>query len=242
MEGAVDPVLPARGLLVDLDVIAGLHQEWPVAGHWIVAEDRKVLGQGRVDLEAHHGQTAARTQDPEQLRQGRSLVRGVLERLHGHDGVGALIRQPGLLEGSLHEARPPVEAGLPCPLSRRSQSRLGRVDPDERRPRLLGSPKARATGATGQIDQDRAFTNPQESEHPAGLGKCQEADMGKLLGELTAVGVVPPDPTEGGAAGQGVVNGLVAVSHGLEDTLVGDVIAQIGGSGPFARSSHNRPV
>ena len=51
--------------------------------------------------------------------------------------------------------------------------------------------------------------------------------MGELRGEVTAIGVFPPDPIERLAPREGAVNRVIAVAHGQEHPVAGDVAAEV---------------
>lgn len=57
--------------------------------------------------------------------------------------------------------------------------------------------------------------------------------MGELRGEVTAIGVFSPDPIERLASREGAVDRVIAVAHGQERPVAGDVAAEARWQGGF---------
>jgi hypothetical protein len=105
-----------------------------------------------------------------------------------------------------------IGAESTTPAHRAAAGGRGRVDPDERRSRLLCNPQPGAPSATRGINEHRPLPDGEQSEQPAGLTDIQEADVGELLGKVPAIGIRPPDAVERRAARKRIVDGAVGVA------------------------------
>src|SRR6516225_5635310 len=73
---------------------------------------------------------------------------------------------------------------------------------------------------------------------PASPSPRQEPDMGERLGELAAIGVVPPDLLERRAVGKRVIDRLVGIAHYVERVFINDLVTQVGWLARFFWRSH----
>ena len=62
--------------------------------------------------------------------------------------------------------------------------------------------------------------------------------MGERLGELAAIGVVPPDLLERRAVGKRVIDRLVGIAHYVERVFISDLVTQVGWLARFFWRSH----
>ena len=167
-------------------------------------------------LQRAERQPAARPKDAASLGEHRDLVRLVLDGINAEHAVSSGGIETRDRKGALPVTGAVSEAHALRAPSRLSQTRRRRIDPDQRRARLARHPQPRPARAARQIDQHPVLAEAQVLGHAAKLVEGEERDVGVFLGEVAAVSVLRPQPSERLASRDCRVHRVVAVHDDFE--------------------------